>query len=270
MHRNIFSILSTFGNRSLSPTGGDTEGVRLWFVLLVLFTLTGCEKTPVLDCFVSTGSIVQEERPIGEFQTLVLSNNLNLILRQSNTNRLVVEGGSNLLRKIITEVENDSVLKLSNENRCNWVRSFDKPINVYLDFKRLDLIEYRSIGDVTNVDTLRLDSLNVDVREGAGKIELLLKTPLVYCNLHYGTADIVLKGIADLSYVYGDGFGRIDNRDLISSQVYVNNKSSNDMYLNANLRLEATIENIGNIYYSGNPPEIQLQRVGSGELIKID
>jgi hypothetical protein len=270
MFGNLFRILLPVIKHNLFPFGGSTAGGLLWLLPLLLIAFTGCEKTPVLDCFVSTGEIVKEERQIGQFQTLVLKDNLNLILRQSNTNRLVVEGGSNLLRKIVTDVENDSVLIIRNDNQCNWVRSFDKPINVYLDFNRLDLIEYRSIGDVTNVDTLRLDSLSVDVREGAGKIELILKTPLVYCNLHYGTADIVLKGIADLSYVFGDGFGRIDNRNLMVSQIYVNNKSSNDMFLNANLRLEATIENIGNIYYSGNPQEIQLQRIGSGELIKID
>lgn len=244
--------------------------VSLLALAVFLFFLTACEKTPVLDCFVSTGKIVKEERQLGQFRTVLLMDNINLILSQSNKNRLVVEAGSNLMGKIVTEVENDSVLILKNDNRCNWVRSFDKPVNVYLEFKQLELIEYRSIGDVSNADTLRLDSLSVDVKEGAGKIELLIKTPLVYCNLHYGTADIFLKGFADLSYVFGDGFGRIDNRDLNASQVFVTNKSSNDMYLNARLRLGATIENIGNIYYRGNPSEIELQRTGSGELIKID
>jgi hypothetical protein len=238
--------------------------------LFLLLLSSGCEKTPVLDCFVSTGTIIKEERQVGQFEAVVLKDNINLVLIQSNSNRLVVEGGKNLMRKIVTEVENDSVLTIRNDNRCNWVRNYDKPITVFLEFRQLESLEYRSIGDVINEDTLWLDSLHLDVREGAGKIKLTVNTPLVYCNLHYGTADIVMEGNANLGYFFGDGFGRIDNRDFLVSQVFVTNRSSNDMYLHAELRLGATIENIGNIYYRGNPPDLGLNRVGAGQLIKID
>lgn len=254
-----------FGNRK-----SVIANILVLLVVVVFFSFGSCQKTPVLDCFIGTGNIVKEERQLGQFQTIVLKDNMNLILQKSNTNSLVVEAGSNLMGKIVTEVENDSVLTIRNDNRCNWVRSFDEPLNVYVNFQQLDILEYRSIGNVTNVDTLRVDSLCIDVREGAGKIKLLIKSPLVYCNLHYGTADIVLSGKADLAYVFGDGFGRIDNRDFTVNQVYVTNKSSNDMFLNANLRLGATIENIGNIYYRGNPPEIELQQLSSGQLIKME
>jgi hypothetical protein len=239
-------------------------------VIVLILGFNACQKAPVLDCFKSTGKIAQEQRAIGDFKTIVLKNNINLFLTQSDRNNLVVEGGSNLLPKIVTEIQDDTVLVIRNDNKCNWVRSYDKPLNVYLEFTELELLEYRSIGDVTSDDTLKLDSLTVDVKEGAGKIALIVKTPLVYCNLHYGTADIRLRGRADLSYVFGDSFGRIDNRELQVGQVYVTNKSANDMYLYASLKLGATIDNIGNIYYTGNPPEVGLQRNSSGNLIKLD
>jgi hypothetical protein len=238
--------------------------------LSLLLVSSGCEKTPVLDCFMSTGEIIKEERQVGQFSAVVLKDNVNLVLIQSNSNRLVVEGGKNLMRNIVTEVENDSVLTISNDNRCNWVRSYDKPITVFLEFRQLESLEYRSVGDVVNEDTLILDSLSLDVREGAGKINLKINTPLIYCSLHYGTADIVLEGNAELGYIFGDGFGRIDNRDFLVSQAFVTNRSSNDMYLSVETRLGATIENIGNIYYRGNPPDVGLNQIGTGQLIKID
>lgn len=237
---------------------------------MLMLSGNGCKKAPVLDCFVSTGKITMEERQVGQFSAIQVNDNINLILRQSSANRLVVEAGSNLMGSIVTQVENDSLLVLRNDMACNWVRSYDKPVNVYLDFKRLDILEYRSIGDVSNESTLHLDSLHIELREGAGNIMLNLHTPLLFCNLHYGTADIRLNGEVDVCYVYGDGFGRIDNRDLVVSQVYVTNRSSNDIFLQATLRLGATIENIGNIYYRGDPPEIELQRTGSGQLIRMD
>ena len=67
--------------------------------------------------------------------------NVNLYLRQANENKLVLESGTNLMAKIITEVNSNGVLEIRNENQCNWVRSYDKPINVYLEFKDLDSLE---------------------------------------------------------------------------------------------------------------------------------
>lgn len=240
------------------------------FLILALINSFSCNDADPLDCFKSTGKIVREERSIGSFNSILLQDNVNLYLRQADQNKLEVEGGSNLLPQIITTVNDAGVLEISNENTCNWVRSYDKPLNVYLDFITFDTLEYRSIGDVSNVDTIRLDTLVIDVREGAGSISINLHAYKVNTNLHYGTADIITSGICTLSFNYLVGWGRIDNSSLVASQVYLENKSSNNMYVNAVLTLEATISNIGDVYYKGNPSNIKVSGTGSGKLIKLE
>jgi len=244
---------------------------RSWFaILLVSILLLSCEKSPLSDCFNNTGAIISEEREIVEFNSILLRHNVNLHLRQAQTNKIIVKAGSNLLSKIRTDVNENGQLEIRNDNSCNWVRSFETPIDVFLDFVKLDSIEYRSIGDVTNDGTLFLDTLKIDVIEGAGKIEMNVDADVVFCGLTYGTADIIMKGNCGISYIYSASFGLIDNRDLASKFVYVNNKSSNNVYLQATVELGATIENIGNIYYSGHPPVIYFDQIGTGELIKLD
>ena len=78
-----------------------------------------------------------------------------------------------------------------------------------------------------------------------------------------------MSGRCNLSFIYSASFGLIDNRNLKSEMVYATTKSSNNLYLNANRNLTASIENIGNIYYSGSPI-ISLQQSGSGQLIKLE
>jgi len=241
-----------------------------FIIVLVVVNSLSCSDAGPLDCFTSTGNIVRVEREVGNFNSILLEDNVNLHLRQAGQNKLEVEGGENLLPKIITSVNAQGVLEISNENTCNWVRSYDKPLNVYLDFITLDTLEYRSIGDVSNVDTIRMDTIVINVKEGAGTIALTLRAIKVYSNLHYGTANINISGITGLSFNYLAGYGRIDNRKLISKQVYLENKSSNDMYVHSTLTLEATINNIGNVYYVGNPPNILESGTGSGKLIKLD
>ncbi len=242
----------------------------LWLLTLALVSFTSCKKGAITDCFYSTGKMSTEDRNIENFNSILLQNNVNLILIKSKNNRVKVEAGSNLISKIITEVNEIGVLEIRNDNNCNWIRSYESPINIYLNYIDIDSIEYRSIGDINTADTLLTDTLWLRVYEGAGQINLELNVQRLYCALHYGTADIVLGGSSGLSYVYSASFGLIDMINLESNFMYVNNRSSNDIYLTAKTHLGATIENIGNIYYAGNPLTVNLNRTGSGELIKID
>lgn len=239
-------------------------------LVLLVVSFFGCNKPNAPDCIKSTGNIERDERELGYFHSIQLNDNINLQLIQSDKHKAVVEAGKNLMPKITTELTADSVLVISNNNTCNWVRSYDKPINVYIEFEDIYYLEYRSIGDVTNLDTLRLDSLTIEVWEGAGLIELNLVTDRCQSKLQYGTADIKLKGRTGLSFVYSAGMGLIDNRDFEAEFLYTNNRSSNDVYIRSSKVIGATIENIGNIYYYGSPYEVALSRTGSGNLIKID
>jgi hypothetical protein len=244
------------------------KGLNFIVIIILLFTVS-CEKASVGDCFKSTGSIVQEERPVTGFHTVVLHDNVNLVLESSGENHLTIEAGKNLMKKIVTEVH-DSVLTIHNYNSCNWVRSYDKPVTAYLSFAKLDTLVYRSIGNVTSDDTVRVGNLEIDVKEGAGEIGFTVSAIILHCNLHYGTADIKMKGRVGVCYVYSNSFGLIDNRNLDADFIYLDTRSSNDIYVQVHKVLGVTIDNIGNVYYTGNPYDISLVQNGTGQLIKLD
>lgn len=236
--------------------------------LAFFFCLSSCDKSTSFDCFKSTGSIEKIERTIPYFHSIQLNDNVNLYLVQSNQQKLELEAGKNLMKQIVTEVTEDSILVIGNNNTCNWVRSYDKPINVYLSLKELRNIEYRSVGDVTNSDSLRADSLRIDIYEGAGNIELTLRTVVCEVNLHYGTANVVLNGRSNANIFYQLGAGKIDASNLLTGNVYLRNWSSNDMLIWATNFLSVEIKGLGNVYYKGSPG-IQSDLVGEGELIPI-
>jgi hypothetical protein len=237
-------------------------------ILFILFT-TSCEKNSIGDCFKSTGPINVVERPVSGFHTVVLKDNIDLELQSSNLNRLTLEAGNNLLNKIKTEVI-DSVLIIENNNSCNWVRDYNAPLKAYLSFTKLDTIQYESIGNISSQDTIIIENLVINVWEGAGEISFSVKASMLFCNLHYGTAEIKMKGISDNCFVYSASFGLVNNLNLVSDNVYLRTRSSNNVYLKATHSLEASIENIGNVYYQGNPPNINLNQTGTGELIKLE
>lgn len=237
-------------------------------LLFLLLNALSCKKADLLDCFNSTGKIEKVERETGDFNSVVLKDNINLFIQPSTQNKLVLEAGSNLMNKIKTEVNEEGVLEIRNENTCNWVRSFDKPLNVYLEFKTLDSLEYRSIGTVTCDDTLRMDHFLVNVHEGSGILNLKVNIREFQVNLHYGTADINVSGKIGSGYYYQAGAGRIDASATVSKSVYIRNWSSNDMYIWATKLISAEIRGVGNIYYKGNP-QTALTGSGKGKLLPM-
>ena len=241
--------------------------LNYFLVLLITISFSSCKKKDIGDCFKSTGEITEEVREVEKFSKLIIRDNIEIVLSPSSSNLLTVSAGKNLMNKILTEINGDTLI-ISNNNSCNWVRDFDVPITVYLPVSQLEEIEYRSIGDINCTDTIFSNTLEINVFEGAGTLNILTNSNIVRSNLHYGTADIKVSGKCNLSFIYSASFGLVDNRNLISQMVYVTTKSSNNLYLNAEQNLTASIENIGNIYYSGSP-DISLQQSSSGQLIKL-
>ncbi|MBT3174102.1 MAG: hypothetical protein HN336_04600 [Lentimicrobiaceae bacterium] len=239
-------------------------------ILIGITLLVSCQKGVITDCKFTSGKLKTEFRYLEDFNNLLLNDNVNVILQKSDSSGVRVETGENLIQGIKTTVNDQGLLEISNDNTCDWARDYDNLLNVYVYYNKIDSISYRSIGNITNIDTLRADSLNIDVFEGAGDIDLDINVDKLFCAIHNGTADINLAGFAGVSYVYSASFGLIDNSNLSCSHIYANNRSSNNIFLNANNTLEVIIENIGDIYYRGDPVNIQLNKLGSGNLIKMN
>ncbi len=237
---------------------------------LIIFTLVSCKKNSFPDCFKSTGEIKEEERNVGDFNTVLLNDNVNLHLSKGNENKLVVKAGKNLLEKIVTEIISDTCLEISNLNRCNWVRSYKTPVDVYLTFKNLIDIEYHSVGNIDNNDTLNIDSLAVNVREGAGNITLTVNAKKIFSNIHRGTATVKFSGNTWLLFVYSADFGLVDNGDLNARRVYLRSETGNDIYVRTQKSIAATINGIGNVYYYGNPQDVSKDGTGTGKLIHLE
>jgi hypothetical protein len=238
--------------------------------LIVLLVIQACTKDAVQDCFKSAGEITRETRPVIGFHFIELHNNINLILTQDSThNYLAVEAGKNLLPGIVTEFSGGHLI-IRNENSCNWVRSYDHRINVYLTFSRVDTIIYRAAGDLTFENAWTGDSLQFDVWEGAGRIDLKFNTVKSKVYIHYGTPEVYASGYSQISFLSSNAYGPVDFTNLFCQNMYMQTSSPNDCKVWVTNVLVVAIDNIGNVYYRGSPSQIDLQQNSSGKLYKLD
>jgi hypothetical protein len=240
-------------------------------IIIVPLLFLSCQKEPdVADCFKSTGKITRENRVVSGFNKIELHDNVNLFLTQDSTKtEIIVEAGENLIKKIKTDVDNRNLV-IRNSNTCNWVRDFEKPINVYVTTNRIDSIVYRSAGDLTWTNAWTNDSVQFDVWEGSGKINLLLNTMKSRMYIHYGTVELFASGTSQVTFLSSKGFGPVNLLDLRSTYFYMSTHSPNDCYVYVTYELGVEINNIGNVYYAGHPWFISSNVTSKGRLIKLD
>jgi len=238
-------------------------------MLFFVFALSSCNRENSCDCLKSTGDITTETRTVGGFNKIDLEDNINLYISTGQDYSVSVEAGSHLQSLIKAEV-NDSCLYLKNENKCNWVRSYKKKINVHITCKNIQDIKYgNASGNIYSLDTLYSDSFQVDDFSGSGEINLLLVSKNSFFRIHTGPADIIVKGRSENAFVYSTGNGLADLKQYPSDYVIVSNSSTNNCFVNVNKELNVTIGYIGDIYYTGNPYSVKTNISGSGKLIKF-
>lgn len=229
-----------------------------------LFWLTSCDK----DCMTSTGTETTVERTVSDFKHIQVWDNVDVQITQATENRIQVKAGDNIIENIETSIQN-GILKISNLNSCNWVRSYDKDITVFIDVKDLYELEIHGTGEVSSNNTIVSDSLMLNVWDAAGKVDLAIETQKSTIRYHIGTADIFYSGTTRLSYISSNSFGPVDARNLKSEQTYISSLGSNNNYVWATEILEATISSIGTIYYKDDPVILRTFINGSGEVKKI-
>ncbi len=240
----------------------------LSIVFLCTAILFSCKKESSCDCFKSTGTVESEYRDVTEPFTRIEANDIvNVYITDDSIRSIRVEAGKHLIPLISTEISN-GVLHLGNHNKCNWVRSFKIPINVYVSAPHLrDIISYGT-GNLYSTNTLHADTLGIE-SWGSGHFELSLQTQVSFCTLHNGVGDAVFTGSSGINYIYSGGYGVADLRNFDTDTSVIDNRGTGDFYVNTMNQLSASIRSYGNVYYKGNPSTIWSDVTGEGKLLPL-
>ncbi|MCX6286451.1 MAG: DUF2807 domain-containing protein [Bacteroidetes bacterium] len=246
----------------------SNKTLRYWFIF-ILAALSGSISTVSCTkggkCFSNSGTVIMQERPVSAFDSIDLGDNVNLILTQDSVDKITVEAGSNIISGITTEIHNKQ-LSIRNLNTCNWVRSYNKPLNVHVSVHRLWKIYYNAAGNVTSTNTLTGDSIKTEVWGGCGTIDLNLSYNKGWFIMNMGTADYNFHGRCDIADFYLNDMGLIQAKDLTTRYCSVTNRGTNNCYINVKVSLWAIISNIGSVYYTGDPTTVGGKITGSGVL----
>ena len=166
------------------------NSVNYIYISLLSILIFGCNDR----CFNSIGDHATEARSLSGFDKINIENKINLFISFDSIYSISLEGGENLLHNIITEVDDDGWLNISDQNTCDWVRSYDHEINIHVTMPELIHLFCANTGNITGLDTIRSKVFRFDQQIGSGVNELTILSDTAFIKLHTGTGDMTCFG----------------------------------------------------------------------------
>ncbi|GAA4379987.1 head GIN domain-containing protein [Hymenobacter koreensis] len=239
----------------------------MWPLLLaVLLSFGGCRKDHELDCFKSNGKVTVERRELKPFTTLRVFDNIEVIVVQDSERYAEVRTGRNLQEDIVLD-ERDNTLRISNTSRCNWVRRYDVPRQVFLHTPNLKEVFHIGEKVVRSEGPFRQDTLFLHLSR-AGDIEFDVESNYLWVD-QYELGDMRLSGHTNELHATVGDLGSLYAKPLRARRGFVtlNFNGDGNAHVTATELISADIEGPGSLYYAGSPPERYFRITGKGRAV---
>lgn len=233
--------------------------------IIIIGLFFACSKEKTFDCIKSTGDIEKENRYFDNFSSLYIEDNINVILIQNLPGMVVVEAGDNLLPKIRCE-QDGKVLKIKNDNTCNWVRSYKKPINVYAGVDQVKEITQKGYGTIKEGEALKTDTLRIS-NLTFGETDLNIEAAFIgfIADDH---ATFKLRGKAHSMAGLSFKNSLVNTEEMNVRWIYFVSNSLVSSRIYGDSLAQVNIGGDGKVYCKGNPPLVQYKHLGGkGELV---
>jgi hypothetical protein len=232
---------------------------------LVLFS---CKKAEDRKCWKGVGEEITQERMVDSYDHLFLGPHIEYVLVQDTVEKVILTGGENLLNFISTDVA-EGELRITNDNKCNFLRTYKKSVKAEIHLKDLQKIHFEGTKTLTCKNQLNIPYLTVFVRDGAGELNLNVNSISLYTVITHGWGNIKLSGQTSFARMEIKSNGSSDAYSLnVLDSMYVISNTVETVKVNANnILLRSETASAGDIWYIGSPSETEHNQYGTGELI---
>lgn len=237
----------------------------IWILLLLL--LVSCEK----DCNEDIGVIQQKEFIVAAFDEIIVNSGVELIIKESVTQQVIVEAGENRFDNISISVSN-KVLELQAESSCALNPSLDA-VTVYVQCPDLKSIrnssEYMVSSDgILTYPILKLISENYESDYlNFGDFDLKVNNDKITV-LSNGLSVFKVSGSTNtLGLYYYASIGKFEGKELVAEHVTIYHRADNSLKVNPQQSLEGGIYATGNLISYNRPPVVDVTEYFMGELI---
>jgi hypothetical protein len=242
------------------------------YLVLISLQLVSCKKAADRSCFKTWGSDTTRTVSLPSFNKLEVYEQMEFVLIQDSTDKLVIHGGDQVVNFIEFEVGSDKKLTIRNRNKCNFLRSFKKKIRVEIHFSELVNVYTEGTEPMYSKDTIVADYFTLFIRDGAGSVDLKLKSKYINADITHGWGDYTLSGKTDFARLAAKSNGFCNTYGLqIKDSADIVCQTSGKMKIHADqILLKISMLSNGIVEYKGVPSAIKVEQIGTGKVINAN
>ena len=267
----------TTKNRLLKEVLGlSASYCKIVLSICSVLLLTSCNTENVSDCFQDAGEIIREEVEVQEFEKITVFENVTLVIKQGDTQKVEIETGENL-RDEVAAVVKDRRLILTDTNDCNYVRKYGATV-VYVTTSNLTEIRSSTGFPIRSDGVLGFERLSL-LSESFSNPEAETTDGEFHLNLDVKSLSITVNGIAyfnlrgnveNLNINIAAGDSRIEAKELVAQNLNVNHRGSNDLLINPQLKISGVLRGTGDVLSYNRPAEVDVEELYNGRLIFVE
>ncbi len=186
-----------------------------------------------------SGKRISVSRDVPAFTAIDLRDASDLELTIGTETRVTVEADDNLIGRVVTEVDGDTLIV-----RSEGGYSMRKSPKIIVTVPSLAALTIHGSGDA-DLHGLANEQLKLAI---------------------HGSGDIEADGRADQLSVSINGSGDAELSQLIAKTVHASINGSGDIAVEARESLDAVVNGSGDVSYSGHPAKLSKRVNGSGEI----
>jgi len=237
------------------------------FCILLLFV--ACDND--YGCFKTTGTLVSQEFLVDPFDKIIVYEGIELYIKESLEQKIVVETDKDLLSGIHLTV-NDRQLEITNNNDCDFFRNVGlTKVYIYVSnithIRNSSTFPVHSIG-VLNFDTLHLiseDYLSDYFNSGDFNLEVNSQTINIVAN---GPSNHTISGLSETIHINFAGSNpRFEGSELLVKNATLFARSTNDILIKVSEKISGSLYSTGDVVLLKKPLIIDLKEYYKGKVI---
>ncbi len=244
---------------------------KILTILIISSIISGCDSENAPGCFKTAGNIIQQEITLGDFDKILIYQGVSLIIKEGATQQVILESGSNLIGNVTIEVINNQLIAKDN-NGCNLVRDYGLT-KIIVTSPNIVEIRNSSEQSVKSEGTLTYPTLRLLAEDyqssytNVGDFNLSVNNNNLSITAN-GISNFYIDGQTNnLNVGFFSGDSRFEGKNLIATNVNITHKSSNDILVNPQTKIEGDIFSYGDVRAFNQPAIIDVTEHFRGKLI---
>jgi hypothetical protein len=201
------------------------------------------------------------EKTTGEFSTVKVYDLINLKMKKSNENKVIISGKN---KNDVQVINKNGKLKI----RMKLEESYDgNDTVVILHYTSVEVIDANEGANVIIEDPIEQYEIDLKTQEGS---EITAKLKTTYANFRAVTGGVInVSGSSknqDISIYTG---GEFNGEEFITEETEVSINAGGEAYVNASEKVEVRIKVGGDVFIYGKPKVIDENRVLGGRIKRM-